>query len=300
MNQESTSSQTGKPSFSAEDFAKALEEHNYDFRLGQVVSGRISTYENDGVYVDIGAKSPGFLPKGEASVKFIENIEEFLPRDDERQFLIIREQNAEGQVTLSIRQLELKRVWENLAAKQNDNESVDVSVTGVNKGGVTVDVEGLRGFIPRSHLVERNNLPSLVGHKLSANFLEVDRDRNKLILSQRQLAQSNRIGELKMGQLVDGTVASIKPFGVFVDLDGLTAFLHIKQVSNNYVESLDKLFSLRQAIKVIVVDIDETKGRVSLSTKLLENYPGEIIENFNEVIDNAIARHNKISQTLPK
>lgn len=297
---ESPRSETGKASFSAEDFAKALDQHSYDFSQGQVVSGRVSTYEKDGVYVDIGAKCPGFLPAREAAVKSFENIQELLPLEKEREFLIIREQDAEGQVTLSVRQLELKQTWENLAQKQKDNDSVEVYVTGVNKGGVTIDLQGLRGFIPRSHLVERNHLPSLVGKNLTANFLEVDRDRNKLVLSQRQLAQASRIGELQKGQLVDGTVVSIKPFGVFVDLDGLTALLHINQVSKNYVESLNKLFSLRQPIKAIVVDVDETKGRVSLSTKLLENRPGEMIENFDEVMDNAEARYNKISQTLPK
>lgn len=300
MNQESTRSDKGKPSFSAEDFAKALEEHNYDFSRGQVVSGRIGAYEKEGVYVDIGAKCPGFLPVGEAAVKSVENIEEFLPLDAEREFLIIREQDAEGQVTLSIRELELKHIWESFTQKQKDNESVDVYVTGVNKGGVMVDVQGLRGFIPRSHLVERHNPPSLVGQNLTANFLEVDRDRKKLVLSQRQLAQSTRIGELEVSQLVEGTVVSIKPFGVFVDLDGLTALLHIKQISKNYIESLNTLFSLRQSIKAIVVDIDETKGRVSLTTKLLENYPGEILENFDDVMSNAEARYNKISSTLPK
>jgi small subunit ribosomal protein S1 len=299
MNQESTRSQKGKPSFSAEDFAKALAEHDYAFSLGQVVSGRIGAYTNDGVYVDIGAKSPGFLPKREAAVAFVEDLEELLPLDEEREFLIIREQDAEGQVTLSIRQLELKQIWDKLANKQKDNQSVDLYVTGVNKGGVTVDINGLRGFIPRSHLLEKNNPASLVGKNLTANILELDRDRNKLVFSQRQLAQSSRIGEIQVGQLLEGTVVSIKPFGVFVDVDGMTALLHINQVSKNYVKSLDDLFSLRQPIKAVVIDIDETKGRVSLSTKLLENHPGEIIENFNEVMDNAEARHNKISQTLP-
>lgn len=299
MNQESTRSPKGQPSFSAEDFAKALAEHDYAFSVGQVVSGRISAYTNDGVYVDIGAKSPGFLPKREAAVAFVEQLEQLLPLDAEREFLIIREQDAEGQVTLSIRKLELKQIWDTLANKQKNNQSVDLYVTGVNKGGVTVDVNGLRGFIPRSHLLEKNHLPSLVGKNITANILELDPERNKLVFSQRQLAQSNRMGEIKVGQLLEGTVVSIKPFGVFVDLDGMTALLHINQVSKNYLKSPDQLFSLGQTIKAVVIDIDEAKGRVSLSTKLLENYPGELMEKFNEVMDNAEARHHKISQTLP-
>lgn len=299
MNQESTRSPKGQPSFSAEDFAKALAEHDYAFSVGQVVSGRISAYTNDGVYVDIGAKSPGFLPKREAAVAFVEQLEQLLPLDAEREFLIIREQDAEGQVTLSIRKLELKQIWDTLANKQKNNQSVDLYVTGVNKGGVTVDVNGLRGFIPRSHLLEKNHLASLVGKNITANILELDPERNKLVFSQRQLAQSSRMGEIKVGQLLEGTVVSIKPFGVFVDVDGMTALLHINQVSKNYLKSLEQLFSLGQKIKAVVIDIDEAKGRVSLSTKLLENYPGELMEKFNEVMDNAEARYHKISQTLP-
>lgn len=296
MNSKQTPSQKANTSFSAEDFAKALEQQSYDFSKGQMVRGKAFEYEPEGAYIDIGGKSPAFLPLREASVKPVRDLSEVLPLQEERDFLIVSEPNSEGQVTVSIRQMELKKIWDNLAEVQDNNQSVPVRVTGVNKGGVTVDVQGLRGFIPRSHLIERNNLEALIGESLSATFLEVNRDRNKLVLSQRLEAQSNRIRQLEVGQLVEGEIVSIKPFGVFVDLDGATALLHINQVSKNYVQSLNALFNLGQTIKAIIIDVDEWKGRISLSTKVLENYAGEIVEQMDEVMATAEARRKTDSK----
>lgn len=291
-------SQSASASFSAADFAQALDSSNWEFRRGQVVQGKVHSYESDGVYVDIGGKSLAFLPYREISVDPISHPDQVLPLGEERDFAIVREQDAEGQVTLSIRELEVKRAWERIAEIQNGNQSLQVRVTGVNKGGITVDVEGLRGFIPRSHLMHRGNLEQLQGQNLMANFLEVDRDRNKLVLSQRQLAQSNRISQLQVGQLVAGEIVSIKPFGVFVDLDGVTGLLHINQISKNYVESLSSLFHLGQEIKVIVVNLEESTGRISLSTKIMENYPGEMLQNMAEVMASAEARAERLGQNI--
>ncbi|NER35896.1 MAG: S1 RNA-binding domain-containing protein [Oscillatoria sp. SIO1A7] len=291
-------SQKTKLSFSADDFAKALDEYSYDFRRGQVVRGTVYAHEGDGAFIDIGAKSPAFLPMREIFLQPSENLSEALPLGEELEFLIIRDEDGQGQVTLSLQQLEEKKAWDRIADMEDDNQSVHALVTGVNKGGVTVNVQGLRGFIPRSHLMERKNLEGLVGQNLIANFLEIDPERKKLVLSQRQLAKSTRIGQLEVGQLVQGEVVAIKPFGVFVDLEGVTALLPIKQVSKNYVESLGALFHIGQPIKAIVLSLDEAKGRISLSTRVLENYPGEMIQDSNEVIASAEARRDRIGKNL--
>lgn len=298
MNSEQTRSKKTEVSFSAEDFAKALEEQSYDFRKGQKVRGKVFEYSGEGAYVDIGGKSAAFLPLREASVSPTSDLAEVVPLEEERDFLIVSEPNAEGQAIVSIRQMELKKVWDRLAQLQESNESVPVRVTGVNKGGVTVDVEGLRGFIPRSHLIERHNLEQLVGENLSASILEADRDRNKLVLSQRLQARAKRIQSLQVGDLVEGKVVNIKPFGVFVELDGVTALLHIKQVSKNYVASLNEVFEIGQPIKAIVTAVDEWKGRISLSTKVLENYQGEMLENMDEVMATAEKRQEKANANL--
>jgi small subunit ribosomal protein S1 len=300
MNSKSTSSQDAKSSFSMDDFAKALEQHDYQFHKGQVVRGKVETHESDGAYVDIGGKSLAFLPVDEASLRRVTDLSIVLPLQEERDFLIIREQDADGQVTLSVRQMEIKQAWDNLADMQEANQTVQARVTGINKGGVTVEVQGLRGFIPRSHLVERDNLESLVGEKLTASFLEVSADTNKLVLSQRQATRSVAITQLEVGQLVEGKITGVKPFGVFVDLDGITGLLHIKQVSQTYIESLASLFQVGQLIKALIVDIDEGKGRVSLSTRVLENHPGEVLENMADVMESAEARSERARKNLTR
>lgn len=281
-----------------DDFAKALEQHNYEFQKGQVVRGKVFEYDSNGAYVDIGGKSSAFLPIEEAALRTVTDLSEVVPLDEERDFLIIREQDADGQVTLSLRQLQIQQAWEDLIELQETGKVLQVRVSGANKGGVTVDVQGMRGFIPRSHLVERDNLESLIGQSLSVNFLEVDREREKLVLSQRMATQSNAFRDLQIGQLVEGKVSSIKPFGVFVDLEGVSGLLHIKQVSQKYIDNLGKLFAPGQPLKALVVDLDESRGRISLSTRVLENYPGEMVDKMADVMDTAEERSERARKTL--
>ncbi|MBE9200856.1 MULTISPECIES: S1 RNA-binding domain-containing protein [unclassified Nodularia (in: cyanobacteria)] len=293
MNSESKLSQPANSSFTMDDFAKALEVHDYQFQKGQVVRGKVFQLDPNGAYVDIGGKSSAFIPREEASLRAVTDLSEVLPLQEELEFLIIRDQDAEGQVTLSRKQLEIQQVWERLIQMNEGGQTVQVRVTGVNKGGVTVDLLSLRGFIPRSHLAERDNLEALKGQSLTVAFLEINRNTNKLILSQRLATRSSSFSLLELNQLVEGKVTGIKPFGVFVDLDGLSALLHIKQVSQKFIDSLEKVFQIGQKIKAVIIDLDEGKGRVALSTRVLENFPGEMLENFDEVMASAEARANR-------
>lgn len=281
-----------------DDFVKALEQHDYEFKKGQVVRGKVYTYESDGAFVDIGGKSLAFVPGNEVSLTDSENWSEVLPLNEELDFLIIAEQDAEGQIKLSRRQLAVKKAWDDLEELQEDKKSVQARVKNVNKGGVTVDLHGLRGFIPRSHLSARENLESLIGQNLTVTILEADRDRNKLVLSQREATRSAGFAQLELGQLVDGKITSIKPFGAFVDFEGITGLLHIKQISQNFIASLPSVFQVGQPIKAIIIDLDEGKGRISLSTRVLENYPGEMLEKMAEVMDSAEARSERAKQKL--
>ncbi|MDP5337308.1 MAG: S1 RNA-binding domain-containing protein [Nodularia sp. (in: cyanobacteria)] len=295
MNSESKLSQSANSSFTMDDFAKALEVHDYQFQKGQVVRGKVFQLDPNGAYVDIGGKSSAFLPRDEASLRAVTDLSEVLPLQEELEFVIIRDQDAEGQVTLSRKQLEIQQIWERLVQMNEGGQTVQVRVTGVNKGGVTVDLLSLRGFIPRSHLAERDNLEALKGQNLTVAFLEINRNTNKLILSQRLATRSSSFSLLALNQLVEGKVTGIKPFGVFVDLEGLSALLHIKQVSQKYIESLEKVFQIGQTIKAVIIDLDEGKGRVAISTRVLENFPGEMLENFDEVMASAEARANRAS-----
>ncbi len=298
MNSEAKLSQKANSSFTMDDFAKALEKHDYQFQKGQVVYGKVFQLDPDGAYVDIGGKSSAYIPREEASLRVVTNLSEVLPLNEELEFLIIREQDAEGQVTLSRRQLEIRHIWERMAQMQENSQTVEARVLNVNKGGVTADVQGLRGFIPRSHLLERDNLEALKGQTLTVGFLEVDRSNNKLVLSQRLATRSANFSTLELGQLVEGKVTGSKPFGVFVELDGVSALLHIKQVSQKFIENLEKVFPLGQIIKAVIIDLDEGKGRVALSTRVLENYPGEVLEKFEDVMASAEARAERARKKL--
>ena len=292
MNSDPTSS-ANAPSFSMDDFAKALEKYDYEFSKGQIIKGTVVQHESEGAYVDIGGKSPAFLPTREAALEIIDNLAQVVPIGQEFEFLIIREQDSEGKVTLSLRQLQIQAAWDKLAAISESGKSTQVRITGVNKGGVTGEVEGLRGFIPRSHLQQRDNLESLVGQLLTVNFLEVNPDARKLVLSQRDAMRAAALTKIEEGILVTGTIVNMKPYGVFVDLNGVTGLLHIKEVSGIRIDSLNTIFKIGQEIKVVIAQVDEYNNRLSLSTKMLEEYPGELLEKFDQVMANADERLEK-------
>ncbi len=294
MNSDTASSRKSAPSFSMEDFANALEQYDYQCGKGQIVKGKVVQISSDGAYVDIGGKSPAFVPTKEAALETVDNLAKILPIGEDFEFLVIREQDAEGQVTLSRRQLALQAAWDTIAEIAETGKSVQVRVTGVNKGGVTGEIEGIRGFIPRSHLQQRDNLESLVGQLLTATFLEVNPEQNKLVLSQRDAMRAVAMKEIQEGNLMGGSIVNIKPYGVFVDIDGVTGLLHIKEVSNTHIASLTTIFKIGQTIKVVIKNIDEYTNRMSLSTKILEEYPGELLEHFDRVMDNAEERWERV------
>ncbi len=285
-------------SFSSDDFAKALEGYDYQFQRGQIVRGRVASCDSTGVYVDIGGKAAAFLPTGEASLQPYDSLSELLPVDLERDFMIIREQDADGQVTLSVRQLEIKRVWDELEELQTDSQTVQAKVNGTNRGGLTVNVQGIRGFVPRSHVIDKLDLEAAVGRVLTVSILEIDRDRRRLVLSERMATQAASLNRLAIGQLIYGKISNIKPFGLFVDFEGVTGLLHINQISQTRISALEPIFSVGQSIKALILDIDTDKRRISLSTKLLENYPGEIQEKFEDVMSNADERLVKARKAL--
>jgi small subunit ribosomal protein S1 len=285
--------------FSADDFAKALEAHDFDFRVGSTVKGTVVDYDSDGATIDIGGKSAAFMPIREAAVKPVSDLADIFEPGVEYTFQVIRDQDADGQVLLSIRRLQLKQLWEKLAQMADDGAVVDTKVTGFNKGGVTVDVEGLRGFVPRSHLSRSyESLEDLVGQHLTVSFLDVNQANNKLVMSERIAARNEVMGRLELGQLVEGTVASLKPFGAFVEFDGITGLLHIKQISKNYVESLPGLLQQGQVVKAVVVALDSERNRISLSTKVLEKYPGEILKEAEAVFADAENRVQDVGKIL--
>ena len=297
---DSTSSSNPAQAFSMEDFETALQKYDYEFIKGQKVKGTVVQITSDGAYVDIGGKSPGFVPTNEAALGFVDNLENILPVGETKEFLIIREQDSDGQVTLSLRQLALDEAWADIKEMAETEKSTQIRITGANKGGVTGEVAGLRAFIPRSHLQQRDNLDSLVGQLLTATFLEVDQENRKLVLSQRDAMRAVAMNSIVEGTLMPGKVVNIKPYGAFIDLQGATGLLHIKEISGAHIESLTTVFEVGQEIKVVIKQIDEHQNRMSLSIKALEDYPGENLEKLEVVMANAEERWEKAQNPEPQ
>ena len=292
--------------FSMDDFAQALEQEQYDyhFNKGQIVKGKVFQHDTDGVYVDIGAKSLAFVPLIEAAWESFSNVSEVLPLQEEFEFLIIKEQNEEGQVKLSRRQLFIEQAWDNLAEVQEQGKIVNLLVTGVNSGGVIGQIGGLRAFIPRSHLMQKENLETLIDQTLPANVLQLERPQNKIILTQREIAKSAAMSQLQEMEVAQGKVVKMQPYGIFVDFEGVAGLLHIKQITGGQIDSLNNIFKIGEQIKVVIMEIDTVKNRISLSTKILETYSGEFLEKRDLVMETAEERlanyKNKKSESSKK
>ncbi|PZO39431.1 MAG: 30S ribosomal protein S1 [Pseudanabaena frigida] len=284
---------TNIQSFSADDFANALAEHNYEFAVGQTVKGKVISVESSGIYVDIGAKSLGFLPIEEATLSGSSRSNDAFPIGNEYEFLIISSQNADGEVKLSVRRLLFKQAWQTLRDYQAESKVFETKVIGTNSGGVIVDSVGLRGFVPRSHLSDTTDLAKLIGKTIPVMVLDADETRKKLVLSNRQAAKLAAMNQLAKGQLITGKITNIRPFGAFVEFAGVSGLLHVKEMSQKPVSDPTRVFQLNDVIKAVVVDIDESRNRIALSTKLLELHAGEILDNSAQVFAEAEERLEK-------
>ena len=284
--------------FDEEAFLAALDENAPVGTTGEVIQGTVIALESDGVYVDIGGKAPGFMPKSEAGLGVITNYQERFPKGLEVEVLVTREQNADGMVTISCRALELRKSWDKVKVLEKEGKVVQVIVSGFNRGGVTCDLEGLRGFIPRSQLQDGENHQELVGKTLGVAFLEVNSGTRKLVLSEKRASVAARFQELEVGQLVDGLVASVKPYGLFIDLGGISGLLHQSAITNGSLRSIREVFDEGDRVSALITDLDPGRGRIGLNTALLEGPPGELLIDKDKVMAEASDRATRAQNTL--
>lgn len=181
--QQTKSSDVG---FTHEDFAALLDKYDYHFNPGDVVAGTVFSIEPKGALIDIGAKTAAYIPIQEMSINRVDDPEEVLQSNETREFFILADENEDGQLTLSIRRIEYMRAWERVRQLQAEDATVRSAVFATNRGGALVRIEGLRGFIPGSHISTRATKEDLVGEELPLKFLEVDEERNRLVLSHRR------------------------------------------------------------------------------------------------------------------
>ena len=286
--------------FDENEFLAALNENEPIGLTGEILKGKVIALESDGLYIDIGGKAPGYMPKKECGIGVITNFKERFPINLEIEVLVIKEQNADGMVTVSARALILRKSWEKVNEIAKAGELQDVLINGFNRGGLTCDVEGLRGFIPRSQLENGSDYQALVSKNIKVAFLEVNPDTRKLVLSEKKASLISKFKELQLGQLIEGKVLAIKPYGFFVDIGGASGLLHQSSVTKGNLRSLREVFSEGEIIKSLITEIDLEKGRIGLDTSLLENLPGEILIDKEKIMAEADERAIKTQSLFDK
>ncbi|MEL6780494.1 MAG: 30S ribosomal protein S1 [Cyanobacteria bacterium J06597_16] len=286
--------------FTHEDFEALLDTYDYHFSPGDIVAGTVFSIEPRGALIDIGAKTAAFLPIQEMSINRVESSDEVLQSNETREFFILTDENEDGQLTLSIRRIEYMRAWERVRQLQTEDATVRSDVFATNRGGALVRIEGLRGFIPGSHISTRKPKEDLVGEALPLKFLEVDEERNRLVLSHRRALVERKMNGLQVGEVVIGTVRGLKPYGAFIDIGGVSGLLHISEISHDHIDAPNSVFNVNDEIKVMIIDLDAERGRISLSTKQLEPEPGDMVKNPDLVFEKAEEMAERYRQQLLK
>jgi small subunit ribosomal protein S1 len=282
-------------SFSYEEFASAVQNVQYGFERNKVVEGVAVEYSPAGCLVDIGAKASAFLPILEASLVPVSSndLVSTVPLDTPLQFQIISDEDENGQLLVSIKRIQYKRAWDTVKELAASDSVVMAEVVDVNRGGAICLIEGLRAFLPGSHigggLMTSGGENDMIGQKLPLKFLEVNDVTSKLVVSHRKAIVEQQMADLSRGDLVSGVVKAIKPYGAFVEVGGMSGLLHISQISYDRIDDLEKVLTPGMLVKCMIIDHDKVNGRIALSTKTLEAEPGDMLRDANFVFENAEA-----------
>lgn len=260
------------------DFEELLKQYDYKFQKGDLVKGIVCGFDGQGVMVDIGAKTIAIVPNREAAEKD-EKVEDKFEKGKEYEFLIIREEDEDGKFLLSKKKVDFAYSWKELEKAKAADETILGTVVGVVKGGVLVEISGVRGFVPSSQLrAKESDLE--VGSKIELKILTLDSQQNNFILSNKKVyddsstdVRKDVFSQIEPGQVVKGEVVRITDFGAFIDLGGIDGLLPLSQLSWRWIDHPTDILNVGDKIDVEVIAVDHDKQRVSLSLKNLEPDP---------------------------
>ena len=281
---------------SDEEMNQMIDGTLTDFDEGDLIDGTVVKIEHDEVLVDIGFKSEGVIPARELSIRKDADPSEVVNLGDKIEALVLQKEDKDGRLILSKKRAEYERAWIQVEDKFKAGEVVTGEVIEVVKGGLILDI-GLRGFLPAS-LVDLRRVKDLSGYlgtEIEARVIEMDRNRNNVVLSRRVLLEEGRKNEraeilekLSKGMRLKGTVSSIVDFGAFVDLGGIDGLIHISELSWSHVNHPSEVVKVGEEVEVEVLDVDLQRERISLGlkqttedpwTKLVETYPvGTVVD----------------------
>ena len=281
---------------SPEAFLAAIDATIKYFNDGDIVTGTVVKVDRDEVLLDIGYKTEGVIPSKELSIKHDVDPFDVVSVGDEIEALVQQKEDKEGRLILSKKRAQYERAWGTIEKIKEEDGVVTGHVIEVVKGGLIIDI-GLRGFLPAS-LVEMRRVRDLqpyVGMELEAKIIELDKNRNNVVLSRRawlEQTQSevrqNFLTQLQKGQIRKGVVSSIVNFGAFVDLGGVDGLVHVSELSWKHIDHPSEVVEVGQEVTVEVLDVDMDRERVSLSLKATQEDPWQ-----------AFARTHQIGQIVP-
>ena len=280
----------------AEDFLAAVDATIKYFNDGDIVEGTVVKVDHDEVLLDIGYKTEGVIPSRELSIKHDVNPDEVVEVGDEVDALVLTKEDKEGRLILSKKRAQYERAWGAIEELQAKEEPVTGTVIEVVKGGLILDI-GLRGFLPAS-LVEMRRVRDLepyIGQELEAKIIELDKQRNNVVLSRRAYLEQTQsevrsefLHQLQKGQVRKGVVSSIVNFGAFVDLGGVDGLVHVSELSWKHIDHPSEVVTVGDEVTVEVLDVDLDRERVSLSLKATQEDPWRVF-----------ARTHAIGQIVP-
>jgi small subunit ribosomal protein S1 len=264
-------------------------------KKGETVSGKITDKTRKMLLIDIGGKTEGIVVDKEfdAARDYIEQLN----AGDQVEAYVLSSENDRGQILLSLKKAALDTKWEEFTKALEDGSVVDVKGLEVNKGGLIVVVDGIRGFIPTSQFGKEHvgNLQKLKNRKLSVKVIEVDKEKNRLIFSEKHVSEAAEMAQraqalshVKVGEIYEGVVSGVMPFGLFVTVSvpledknfgHIEGLVHISEMSWEKVNDPHELYKVGQDIKVKVLGVDENAGKLNLSLKQLASDPWVEIES---------------------
>jgi small subunit ribosomal protein S1 len=287
---------------SGDDFSAMLSEHLSqsavsNFERDQLVSGRIISIAEREILIELGAKSEGIV-YGKDIEALPKDVRSAMKVGDEVYAYVVQPEDQNGNVVLSLAKALAEKDWRSAEELFQRQEAIEAMIAGFNKGGVIIKVGRLRGFVPASQLslthqrmLGEESLPpeqrfqKLVGQKALIKVVEIDRDRNRLILSERAAAKEARtqlkdklLATIEPGQVLEGIVSSVKEFGAFVDLGGADGMIHLSEMSHTRIKHPNELLKEGQKVKVKVINVEKDAGRIGLSLKALAADPWAKIE----------------------
>ena len=276
---------------SAEDFLAAVEATMKFFNDGDLIAGTVVKIDRDEVLLDVGYKTEGVIPSRELSIRHDADPSEIVSVGDTVEALVLQKEDKEGRLILSKKRAQYERAWGDVEKVKEADGTVTGVVIEVVKGGLIVDI-GLRGFLPAS-LIELRRVRDLgpyLGQKVEAKILELDKNRNNVVLSRRALLEESQsasrstfLADLAKGQIRTGVVSSIVNFGAFIDLGGVDGLVHVSELSWKHIEHASEVVEIGQEVTVEVLEVDQERERVSLSLKATQEDPWQVFARTHAI-----------------